>query len=229
MVEIIPTINAPDWKTVKERIERIAPFTEWVNIDVSDGKFAPTRMWNNPEDLKALEAAKHVRVEVHLMVLEPEKEVPRWIQAGARRVIVHYEALSKNGLKRLIGLDSAEKKIRKLADTCHENWVEFALAILWQTPVSAITRYLPYVDMVQVLAVDPGPSGQEFHREALSRVDALRHLQGKFKIEWDGGVTLSNIRAIKNAGADVIVVASAIFSAKEPGLALEALKRELLG
>jgi len=229
MAEIIPTINAPDWPTVKERIEKIAPYSDWVEIDVSDGRFAPTKTWANPDDLKTLETSKHVRIAIHLMVSQPEKEIDRWLKSGVRRIIVHYEALKRAGVGGLVGLDSVGKKIAALAEKCHSEWVELGLAIVWRTPVKAIARYLNLVDVVQVLAVEPGPSGQQFNAEALSRVNELRPLPGKFKIEWDGGVTLANVRKIKNAGADLIAAASAIFGSREPERALEALKRELLG
>lgn len=228
MAEIIPAINEGTWEGVKEKIELIAPYVEWVKIDVSDGQFAPTKTWDNPQDLKNLGTAKHVRVELHLMVLEPEKVVPVWIEAGARRIVVHYEAMKD------------EQKIKALSNLCHDKWVEFGLAVVWQTPVKAIQNLLPFLDLVQVLAVEPGPSGQAPHPEAFERVEELRELKAGFtptpgsqvwgfKIEWDGGVNFSNIRQIKRAGVDIIAAGSAIFSSQEPVKALEALKRELMG
>jgi ribulose-phosphate 3-epimerase len=233
VIEVIPVINVPDWETAKKRIEAIAPHTDWVEIDISNGTFATTQTWNNPADLKTLgPGTRHLRVAVHLMVAEPAMVLEDWIKAGVRRVIAHYEVLgAQKGLKGLLGGDAAEQKIRKMSEQCHDSWVEFGLAILWRTQVSAIRPYLDLVDMVQVLAVDPGPSGQEFRKEALKSVQFLHSLQSqfKFKIEWDGGATSSNIRQIREAGADIIVAGSAIFGAAEPEKALEILKREALG
>lgn len=222
MVEIIPTINAPDWATARERIIRIAPYTEWVEIDISDGKFTKTATWNKPDDLKSLETEKHVRVAVHLMVYDPENVVSEWIKTGARRIIVQYEGIRDKVFGR-------SKKIRQLADICKENWVEFGISITPRTDVDDIKSYLPLAQVIQVLAVEPGPSGQEARPEALAMVSQLRTLKGGFKIEWDGGVRLTNIRDIKNAGADLIAAASAIFGSSEPEKSLEALKKELLG
>jgi len=242
VVEIIPTINAADWATVKERLVKIAPYTEWVEIDVSDGKFTRTVTWNNPKDLAEFEAAKHVRVAAHLMVYDPEKIVKDWISAGVRRIIVQYEGV------RAGFVTSKGKKIRQLAALCKENWVEFGLSVTTRTPVSAIKPFLAILQVAQVLAVEPGPSGQRAKPEAFAMAEELRGLKalppakaktgelgnfsdqaGGFKIEWDGGATLTNVRDIRAAGVDIIAAASAIFASAEPDKSLEALKRELLG
>lgn len=222
MIEVIPTINAPDWPTVKERFLWISPFAEWVEIDISDGRFTKTKTWNNPPDLKTLEV-KNIRIAVHLMVNDPEKVIQEWIAAGVRRIIAQYEGI-RGGL-----FGGKRKKIKAMANLCKESWVEFGLSLTTETPVAAIDQYLPLLNVIQVLAVDPGPSGQAAKDEAFTMVETLRGMKGGFKIEWDGGVTLANVRKIKNAGADLIAAASAIFGSREPERALEALKRELLG
>lgn len=223
MFEIIPTINAADWATVEQRFRRIGPYTEWIEVDVSDGKFTRAATWNNPADLKTLKLEKQVRVAVHLMVYNPEKIIKDWISAGVRRITVQYEGIRAG----FIGGKGA--KIRAMAATCKENWVEFGLSLTTRTAVSAIRPFLPLVQVVQVLAVEPGPSGQQAKPEAYAMVAELRGIKGNFKIEWDGGVTLANIREIRSAGADLAAAASAIFGAAEPEKALELLKRELLG
>ena len=231
MFEIVPSINAPDWETAGRQLELIAPHTDWVELDISNNTFAPTVTWNNPEDLRTFQTELHLRVAVHLMVREPESVVERWINGGVRRVIVHYETLAeKKGFMGMFGGAETRKKIQALSEQCHENWVEFGLSFLWNTPTNAIQPYLDLVDVVQILAVDPGPSGQEFHKEALTAAEFLRSLQSqfKFKIEWDGGVTRSNIRQIKNAGVNIAAVTSAVFGAGEPQRALEVLKQEAL-
>jgi ribulose-phosphate 3-epimerase len=228
MLEIIPSVNAEDWGTVKKRIEIIAPHTEWVHLDVSDGTFTSSITWNNPDDLKS-GIPKNVRIEAHLMVAEPEKKIDPWIGAGVRRVILHWEALKSRGFFER----SAKKKVESIAEVLRENWVEFGMAVLYRTNPKDIESYVPLLDLAQVLAVEPGPAGQIFRPEALAVVREVKRItravKPHVKIEVDGGVNVTNIKDCYIAGANVVAAASAVFSAQEPHLALESLKRAVLG
>jgi len=227
MLDIIPAINATDWATVKARIEAIAPFADWVHLDAADGKFTKNLTWNNPKDLKTLETAKHLRLEVHIMAIEPEKALDDWIKAGVRRIILHWEALKP----RWVFVGDGRKKIEDIARTLRENWVEFGIAILYRTPARNIASFLDLVDMVQVLGVEPGLAGQVLHGEAMERIAELRQIREEknlnFKIEVDGGVNIGTIKDIYLAGADMVAAASAVFGSAEPARMLEALKRAI--
>jgi len=223
MVEVVPGMNEPTFEKVKERFLSIAPFTDWVEIDVSDRRFTKTETWNNPEELKGLRPANNVKIGVHLMVHGPERVVAGWIRGGAQRIIVQYEGIS--GFSWWPG---KARKIRAMAEECRKAGVEFGLSITTETLIDEIKPYLPTLDIVQVLAVTPGPAGQNAKPIALSMISQLRALKGRFKIEWDGGVRITNIRDIKNAGANVIVAVSSVFGTTEPDKALEALRREAL-
>ena len=85
---VIPVINCPDFRTAKERIEKAAEFSDWFHLDVADGKFTTHISWGDPEELRNL------NFEVHLMVEAPEKVIEDWLKAGAKRVIVHLQALT---------------------------------------------------------------------------------------------------------------------------------------
>lgn len=228
MLEIIPTINAEDWETVKKRIEIIAPHTEWVQLDIADGTFTKNATWRNPGDLKS-GVSQSVRLEAHLMVAEPERKLEPWIKAGVRRVILHWEALRTGGIFKA----SARKKIEAISKVLRENWVEFGVSVIFRTNPKEIEPYLNFFDMVQVLAVEPGLAEQALRPETFAVIGEMKRITNaikpQIKIEVDGGVNVTNIKECYLAGADIVAVASAIFGAAEPHLALESLKRAVLG
>jgi ribulose-phosphate 3-epimerase len=228
MLEIIPAINAEDWETVKNRINLIAPYTEWLHLDVADGKFTRNITWGNAEDLRR-EGPKNIRFEAHLMVVEPEKQLEPWIKAGIRRIILHWEALKPKGF----WPRNVKKRIEAIGETLHENWVEFGLAILYRSQPEDIRPFINLLDMVQVLAVEPGLAGQSFQPQALEVVREVKRMiyaiKPEVKIEVDGGVNATNIKECYLVGANIVAAASAIFGAREPHLALENLKRSVLG
>src|SRR3989344_91353 len=90
--EIIPAVNQEDWDSGGERIRIVELYVEWVHLDVADGTFTPNKLWENPLDLKDFKTP--LKIEVHLMIKRPETVVGDWITAGAKRIIVHAEALT---------------------------------------------------------------------------------------------------------------------------------------
>lgn len=228
MLEIIPAINAEDWETVNSRIEAISSYADWVHLDVADGKFTKNVTWNNPDDLKTINV-KYVRIEAHLMILEPEKHLEQWAKSGIRRAILHWETLKPKGI---FG-GSPRKKLEQISQILKDNWVELGLSVLYKTNVREIEPYLDLVDLAQLLAVEPGLAGQEFRPEVVAKLRELRQMVNavnpQIKIEIDGGVNVSNVKELYIAGANVVAAASAIFGAAEPNLALETLKRAVLG
>lgn len=229
MMEIIPAINAENWETVQKRIALIAPYTEWVHLDVADGTFTHNITWHRAEDLKSGVIPQNVRIETHLMVAEPQQKLEPWIQAGVRRVILHWEALRPKGIFKR----SARKNLEAVSKFLQENWVEFGISVLFRTNPREIEPYIGFIDMVQVLAVEPGLAGQVAHPEAIAVVREVRRMinaiKPHVKIEVDGGINSLNIKDYYLAGANIAAAASSIFGATEPHLALEALKRAVLG
>lgn len=229
MVEIIPAINAENWETVKKRVELIAPYAEWVHLDVADGTFTRNVTWHNPDDLRSGGIPQSVRLEAHLMIADPGRKLEPWIKAGVRRVILHWETLRPRGIFK----GSARRNLEAIAKVLQENWVEFGISIVFRTNPKELEPYLDLLDMVHVLAVEPGLAGQTFRPEALATVRELKRMinavKPQVKIEADGGVNATNVKDYYLAGANIVAAASAIFGATEPHLALEALKRAVLG
>src|SRR3989344_1487344 len=108
-MEIIPSVNCPDISCVRERFEQIVSFgASWAHVDVSNGTFAPPVTWNNPHELIS---NSKLNIEVHLMVQEPEKFVPDWVQAGARRIILQVEMIDRERLYEILEMVHADCEV----------------------------------------------------------------------------------------------------------------------
>ena len=177
---------------------------EWVHIDVMDGVFVPNISFVFPV-LKAIRRATAKCLDVHLMIVEPERYVARFAEAGADIVTFHYEAVSD--VRACIGL------IRGAG-------ARAGVSIKPATPAEALREVLPLVDLVLVMSVEPGFGGQSFIPGSLDKIRALRAMireQGLGTIvEVDGGISARNAREVFDAGADALVAGSAVFGAEDP-------------
>ncbi|WP_317342165.1 ribulose-phosphate 3-epimerase [Alistipes dispar] len=177
---------------------------EWVHIDVMDGVFVPNISFGFPV-LKAIRRATAKCLDVHLMIVEPERYVARFAEAGADIVTFHYEAVSD--VRACIGL------IRGAG-------ARAGVSIKPVTPAEALREVLPLVDLVLVMSVEPGFGGQSFIPGSLDKIRALRAMireQGLGTIvEVDGGISARNAREVFDAGADALVAGSAVFGAEDP-------------
>jgi len=202
-MEIIPVINCQNRSCVEERLSRVSPLDpSWVQFDVSDGIFAPTPTWNNPEDLEAVRTNVSARpnIEAHLMVSDPAAQASRWARAGAERLILHMEKYDPETLV------SQKREFPR---------VEFGIALLPSTPLDALAPYLEHTDFIQLLAVQPGPSGQTFDESVIDRIKALRERAPSHTIEIDGGVNEDVARRIREAGADAAASGAYLFSSPD--------------
>ena len=177
---------------------------EWVHIDVMDGVFVPNISFGFPV-LKAIRRATAKCLDVHLMIVEPERYGARFAEAGADIVTFHYEAVSD--VRACIGL------IRGAG-------ARAGVSIKPATPAEALREVLPLVDLVLVMSVEPGFGGQSFIPGSLDKIRALRAMireQGLGTIvEVDGGISARNAREVFDAGADALVAGSAVFGAEDP-------------
>ncbi len=256
MAEVIPVINVPTFEEAKARIAKVAPFlhpvrskmtmssadsqanrtsngTGWVHVDVTDGVFSKHPTWRNPEDLPRFDQS--LAVELHLMVVEPEKGIEQWLVSPVRRIIVHIETLPDVNL---------------LIEKCHSAGVEIGLAVgpgaMWeslvpwcgkvdpvrsQTPEasadSQANRTSNGVDMVQVLAVAPGPSGQEVVPDTYDKIRHIREACPECIIEVDGGMNPETARRAREAGADLIASGAYIFNSPDIQRAIKELCTDL--
>ena len=181
-----------------------ASAAEWVHIDVMDGVFVPNISFGFPV-LKAIRKATAKFLDVHLMIVSPEKYVARFAEAGADLVTFHVEATDNPAA--CIGL-------------IREAGARAGVSIKPATPVEALRGILPLVDLVLVMSVEPGFGGQSFIPGSLEKIAQLRTMAREMGletiIEVDGGLSSHNAGEVYGAGADVLVAGNAVFGAADP-------------
>ena len=148
------------------------------------------------------------------MTEEPEKEVPRWLAVGARRVIVHLEALTND--EHHVARRGVDELITDILSACFPANAEALLAVNPETPVATSLQYFKRMNGAQILAVNPGLSGQKFQETVLNKVTYLRQAMPGATLEVDGGITPPVVRRAKEAGATIAVSAHYIFESGEP-------------
>lgn len=215
-IEIIPSINVSDFDELKKRIKKVEPYARpadggvrWAHLDVSDGVFTKHVSWHEPKDLVGFKTK--LKLEVHLMVDRPEREIEEWLIDPVDRVIFHQEATKEHQL--LI------QKIREAKK-------EVGMAIRSDTPWLKLFPYLTKVDMFQFLAVNPGPSGQEFNEEIFHKIGHLRQVCQRCIIEIDGGITPRIAKRCVQEGANMLVAGKAIFESVNIGEAIKILSAQ---
>ena len=202
---ISPSMLSADFGNLErdtKMIDRSA--AEWVHIDVMDGVFVPNISFGFPV-MKPIRKATNKVLDVHLMIVEPEKYVRRFVEAGADYVTFHYEATDD--------IEGCIKAIR-------EAGAKVGISIKPATDAAVLTDILSKVDLVLVMSVEPGFGGQSFIEGSLDKIRELakmRQEQGlDFIIEVDGGISAKNAAEVFNAGAEALVAGSAVFGATDP-------------
>ncbi|CAN5154731.1 ribulose-phosphate 3-epimerase [soil metagenome] len=186
---------------------------DWFHLDVMDGRFVPNISFGMAI-VKQIKKTTSKILDVHLMILEPEKYAEEFRAAGADILTVHIEACTH--LHRNI------QQIKTLGMLA-------GVAINPHTPVAHLHTILPEIDQVCLMSVNPGFGGQSFIPGSIKKIKELRKMIDdaglKVKIEVDGGVTLNNAKEIIDAGADVLVAGNAVFGSDDPVAAIEQFKR----
>lgn len=188
-----------------------------LHIDVMDGHFVPNITMGAPV-VRAIKAGTKLPLDVHLMIDHPELYIDDFIAAGADWITVHCEAT--NHLNRLL-------------QRLEAGGVKVGVAINPATTISLLDEVLKKLDYILIMSVNPGFGGQKFIPESLSKIERLRQRlktadAERVQIEVDGGINVENASSLADAGADILVAGSAIFSAEDPGGALKELKSAAL-
>lgn len=197
---LAPSIIASDFAHIADMIAICeSAGADWIHVDVMDGHFVPT-ITVGPLFVQAVKRTTKLPLDVHLMISEPEKHIEAFAKAGANNMTVHVEATSD--------LPSLVKQIKSLGCTA-------GVTLRPGTPASSLDSVLPLVDLVLVMTVEPGYSGQKFMPEMIAKAEEIRAklnaLRSKAHLEVDGGIDVDTLPLMKKAGADSFVAGSAVF------------------
>lgn len=210
---VSPSLLSADFGRLNEEIEMLnASEADWIHVDVMDGVFVPNISFGFPV-MSTLKQKSYKPLDVHLMIVDPDRYVKRFKEAGADILNVHYEACTH--LHRTIQSIKAEH-------------MKAAVTLNPHTPVSVLEDIIGDLDMVLLMSVNPGYGGQKFIEHTYEKVSRLKELVEKSDsdclIEIDGGVNAQNAILLKNAGADAVVAGSSIFGAADPKAVIQEMK-----
>ena len=210
---VAPSILAGNFAYLQRDIELVnRSEAQWLHVDVMDGVFVPNISFGQPV-VKAIAQHSTKTVDVHLMIVQPERYIPQFRECGADIISIHYEAT-----------DHLHRAIQMIKDT----GAQASVALNPHTPVNHLSEVIGLLDMVCLMSVNPGFGGQKFISHTIGKIKELKRLidnrgNGQTKIEVDGGVDLSNAADILTAGADVLVAGSSVFKAENPEEAISNL------
>ncbi|TKC10328.1 ribulose-phosphate 3-epimerase [Pedobacter polaris] len=211
---IAPSILSADFANLQRDIEMINNSeADWFHVDVMDGVFVPNISFGFPV-LKSVKQYAKKPLDVHLMIVNPEKYIQEFAKGGADIITVHYEACTH---------------LHRVIQMIKDAGCKASVALNPHTPVNLLKDILHDLDMVLIMSVNPGFGGQQFIHQSLNKITALRRMANEIHpqliIEVDGGVSISNIDSLIKAGANAFVAGNAIFAAENPAHMISDMKK----
>lgn len=213
-VIISPSLLACDFSKIGDELKRIEDAgAEYIHLDVMDGIFVPNISFGQPV-IKSIRKISGLVFDVHLMITDPIRYIDSFADAGADIITVH--------------LESADN-IARVLEYIKSKGIKASLSIKPKTPVAELKPYLPLLDMILIMSVEPGFGGQSFIEESTEKIRQTKELTeslgyGNIDIEVDGGISGKNVRQVIEAGANVIVAGSSVFHSDNIKEAVAALR-----
>lgn len=202
MNKLAPSMLSIDFGNIERDIRHcVNAKADYIHVDVMDGLFVPNISFGPPVIKYVKKAAENVPLDVHLMIEAPERYIDEFKKAGADILTIHYEST---------------KDVRKTVELIKAAGMKAGVAIKPKTPVSVLRELLHELDMALIMSVEPGFGGQSFIPESFDKIRELRAMIEEINplcdLEVDGGIKEDNLKDVLDAGANVIVAGSAIFS-----------------
>ena len=211
IIKISPSLLSADWMDLGKELDRLHEWgADMVHCDVIDGLFAPNITFGMPM-ISALKRKSKLPLDVHLMIVEPERYIDKFISAGSDTIAFHPEA---------------SKKPHEVLEKIRSKGIKAGIALNPDVPVRVAEEFLDEIDYILLMGVFPGFGGQKFIPEVMDKIDESKKLIASrdIYVELDGGVTTENIVEMKKRGLDAAVAGNAVFAASDPAAAIVALK-----
>jgi len=211
---VAPSILAADFANLQRDVEMLNQSEgDWMHVDVMDGRFVPNISFGFPV-LKAVKKYSKKFLDVHLMIVEPDKYIKEFVEAGADSITVHFEACPN---------------LHRTIQFIKELGCKASVALNPHTTVASLEDIILDLDMVLIMSVNPGFGGQKFIQNTYKKLNDIKALKRRYNtellIEVDGGVDINNAAKLVEAGANVLVAGSSVFSSSDPLAAIAALKQ----
>ena len=213
---IAPSLLAADFANLQRDIEMVNESqADWFHLDIMDGLFVPNISYGMPV-VKAIKEHAKKPLDVHLMIVDPDRYIHTFAQLGSSFLSVHYEARTH---------------LHRTVQAIRQEGMKAGVALNPHTPITVMEDIITDVDLLLIMSVNPGFGGQSFIENTYKKVSQAKELitktGSKAMIEVDGGVNTTNTHKLVAAGADVLVAGSFVFNAPDPKKTIEALKRSV--